>query len=371
MQLSTASGILTLAALLTATPTCAQVTIRWQPQTATLIQSGAAYGRMVRLPNRTILCAYSRHATIYVRSSQDNGKTWERETVAVKYPNGHATNAELLVLQDGRVLLMYNERPTDKKSPYAIGICTSRDGGHTWKDHRRVFTAGTDQRTGCWEPAAIQLPSGEIQLFFANEAPYRNTTEQEITRLRSLDSGTTWLDPEPVSFRPRHRDGMPVPLLLANGKQIAIAIEDNGLAGRFKPAIISLAATVAPDTLPVGANDNRRQPALAQPLSDHVYAGAPYLVQLPSGETVLSVQSTEGRGTPHDHPNSRMVVYIGDSTAHHFSSRSVPFQTLTEAPGLWNSLFVKDDETITAISGTTINGQYGLWAIDGHIIQKP
>ena len=85
----------------------------------------------------------------------------------------------------------------------------------------------------------------------------------------------------------------------------------------------------------------------------------------------LSVQSTEGRGEPHDHTNSRMVVYVGDTSARSFTNRTVPFQALTDSRGLWNSLFVKDADTVTAISSTTIHGDRGLWAIDGQILREP
>ncbi len=361
---------LTLAWLPSAGAADASLAIRWQPETAVLIQRGGGYGRMARLSDGAILCAYSRRGRIHVRRSTNDGKTWEDERVAVEYPQGHAANAELLILRNGHVLLMCNERPVDGTSPYAIGVCTSADGGRTWQDYRRIYTAGMEFENGCWEPAAVELPGGEIQLFFADEGPYRASSEQQVTQLRSLDGGGTWLQPQAVSFRPGHRDGMPVPLLLDGGKRIALAVEDSGLAGRFKPAIVSLSPTDPPGSLPVGGDDGRRQAALFQPLPQHVYAGAPYLVQLPRGETVLSVQSSEGRGTPHDHTNSRMVVYVGDSKAGGFAARSVPFETLTDAPGLWNSLFVKDAKTVTAISGTTVRGVRGLWAVDGHVRRR-
>ncbi|NLS94837.1 MAG: exo-alpha-sialidase [Planctomycetaceae bacterium] len=367
MRFLTTSTALTLAWFAITGTGHAQPAIRWQPGTAVLIQRGAGYGRMARLPDDSILCAYSRGRAIYVRRSTDDGRTWPDEALAVDYPQGHAANAELLVLRDGRVLLMYNERPTDGQSPYAVGVCTSNDGGRTWQDHRRIYAAGTERRIGCWEPAAVELPSGEVQLFFANEYPYPHSGEQEITRLRSIDGGRTWLESQAVSFRAGHRDGMPVPLLLAGGRRIALAIEDNGLSGRFKPAIISLPAAEPAESLPVSGEDDRRQSALVDPLPERVYAGAPYLVQLPRGETVLSVQSTEGRDASHDFTNSRMVVYVGDAEATRFAGRSVPFEALTDAPGLWNALFVKDAKTITAISGTAVDGVKGLWAIDGHV----
>lgn len=367
MRLLTLSTALAFAWSLPVESVEAQPTIRWQPDTAVLIQRGAGYGRMARLPDDSILCAYSRGRTIYVCRSTDDGRTWPDETLAVDYPQGHAANAELLVLRDGRVLLMYNERPTDGQSPFAVGVCASNDGGRVWQNHRQIYAAGAERRVGCWEPAAVELPAGEVQLFFANEKPYPHSSEQEITRLRSTDGGRIWLQPQAVSFRAGHRDGMPVPLLLAGGRRIALAIEDNGLSGRFKPAIISLPAAEPAESLPVSGKDNRRQSALVDPLPEQVYAGAPYLVQLPSGETVLSVQSTEGRDASHDFSNSRMVVYVGDAEATRFAGRSVPFELLTDAPGLWNALFVKDAKTITAISGTAIDGVKGLWAIDGHV----
>ena len=57
-----------------------------------------------------------------------------------------------------------------------------------------------------------------------------------------------------------------------------------------------------------------------------------------------------------------MVVYVGDENAKNFGGRTVPFEANAHG-GWWNSLFVKDDKTITAIS--TCNG--GVWAMDGHV----
>ncbi len=133
--------------------------IRWQSKTVVLIQRGAAYGRMARLSDNVILCAYSRRGTIYVRRSKDDGQTWENEGAAVEYSKGHATNPELLVLRSGHLLLMYNERPRDGHSPYAIAICTSDDGGGTWHGHRRIYRAGTEFDNGCWEPAVFPMNS--------------------------------------------------------------------------------------------------------------------------------------------------------------------------------------------------------------------
>jgi hypothetical protein len=62
-----------------------------------------------------------------------------------------------------------------------------------------------------------------------------------------------------------------------------------------------------------------------------------------------------------------MVVYVGDRHAKSFANRSVPFDLPEDVEGLWNSLFVKDDNTVTALSSTTINEVRGLWAVDGRV----
>ena len=235
----------------------------------------------------------------------------------------------------------------------------------TWGDYQLVYQAGTDHGTGCWEPAQIQLPSGEIQLFFSNEKPYPTTTEQEITLVRSHNNGATWSAPQRVSFRPGHRDGMPVPLALAGQKGIVIAIEDNGLAGKFKPAIICTSLADNWTQGYAGAGSPRRWAALEVQLPNPVYAGAPYIRQFPSGETVLSVQSAEGRASVGSLDQSQMVVYVGDSEARNFTAKSVPFPVPAGSQGLWNSLFIKNPTTVTAISQTALDGIRGLWAVDG------
>lgn len=186
--------------------------------------------------------------------------------------------------------------------------------------------------------------------------------------LRSFDDGETWGEPERISFRERHRDGMPVPLVLQGGNGIALAIEDNGLAGTFKPVIIYSSLEDNWRSGFIGGSSERRWSALEVPLAESVYGGAPYLRQFPSGETVLSIQSGEGRQRGNVLDFSRMAVYIGDSDARNFTNRSFPFHVPDDANGLWNSLFVKNANTVTAISGTTVDGVRGLWAIDGRLV---
>ena len=162
-----------------------------------------------------------------------------------------------------------------------------------------------------------RMADGKIHLFFANEFSYPDSDEQEITRCFSSDGGRTWSKPQTTCFRPKHRDGMPVPILMK--KHIVFAIEDNGLkpGNLLQPALVRVPLQNAPV---VGANRPDRWEAIVPPLDKTVYAGAPYLKVLQNGLTVLSCQSTEGNRT-----KPRMTVYVGDAAAHHFANPSVPF----------------------------------------------
>jgi len=174
--------------------------------------------------------------------------------------------------------------------------------------------------------------------------------------LRSFNNGWSWSEPKAVSFRAGHRDGMPVPCVLNGGKDIVVAIEDNGYTLMFTPTIVHTTIEKNWDGPFAGAGSPQRWRAISRPPTVE-WGGAPYIRQMPTGETVLSFQSSVGRKWP------QMVVYVGDENARNFSGRTVPFDVQPESGGWWNSLFVKDRRTITAISACND----GVYAIDGHI----
>jgi hypothetical protein len=349
--------------------------IEWDPGTRTLIHAGGCYGRMIRLQNGQWLACFESGGGIAVRHSADEGRTWGEPVIVATWPAGSLANPDVVQLRDGTVLCFYNERPAnaprnirdavDNRPPYAISVVRGNDEGKAWEAPTRLYAAGTTFDNGCWEPAAIELSSGEVQLFFANEGPYRASHEQEITMLRSFDSGKTWSDPETVALRAGHRDGMPSPLVLGDGRGIAVAIEDDGLGGPFKPAIIFTPAAENFCSGPVDGDSPRRWSALHRSLPSHVYAGAPSLRQLPSGWTLLSFQQSD-TGTVHQ--DVRMVVCVGDADARGFGAATQPFPVEAGSGQYWNSLFVKDAWTVMALSTTSIGGVWGLWSIEGRVV---
>ncbi|RIK80519.1 MAG: hypothetical protein DCC67_09260 [Planctomycetota bacterium] len=353
--------------------------IAWQSATLTLIERDADYGRMLRLGDGRLACVFDRDRKIWVRHSADEGRRWAPPVLIAAEPECWLTNAAAISLRGGKLLCFWNERPLAAVKhqhrpapaggltrPILIRMAASDDLGATWSPPRTIYTAGPSFEDGCWEPAPLELPSGELHVYFANERPYQTTAEQEISLLRSYDQGGAWSEAQKVALRTGRRDGMPTPLLLPDGRGIIVAIEDNGLSGdAFKPAIVF---TPLSDNWGSGAVDgasSRRWGALQQPLEPACYGGAPFLAKLPSGLTLLSYQESAD-GTLE---NCRLAVCLGGPDGTNFAAKTYPLAGLAEPGQCWNSLCVKNDATVTAVSRATINGVRGVWAIDG-ILQR-
>lgn len=354
------------------------IRIAWDYSTLTRVYDGTVfYPRMIRLQNDELLCAFESEGAIHISRSHDEGKSWS-DGMMVAPANGEIKAAvpELLQLNNGHILLAYNTRPpqdnADPDRRFGIKLRISNDGGRTWSSQQNIFEGGYEWHRGVWEPAMIQLTTEEIQLFFANEYPYADTHDQEISMVRSSDHGRSWSEPETISYRTGYRDGMPVPLVLENEQGIAVAIEDNGVdSGEFKPAIIWSSAEDNWEQGTADAESDRRWRALEKEnqLADSQYGGAPYLRQLSGGETVLSFQSTENRIG--DWSKSTMTVAIGDDKVQNFFRKSEPFEVPEGKSALWNSLFIKNDTTVTAVTSTTAyNDRRELYTKDGYIIEE-
>ena len=352
-------------------------TIAWDAGSVRLVAERGDYGRMVRLDDGRIACAYDRDRRMWIRHGDEQGNRWAEPVLVAEEPECWLTNAEVLLLRDGTLLYFWDERPVAALAyqhqaappgrltrPFRIRVARSADRGQTWSPPRTIHHAGPSYQDGCWEPAAVQLPSGEIQVFFADESRFPDTAEQEIARVRSSDGGTTWGRPERVSLRAGHRDGMPAPLVLAGGRGVVVAIEDDGLSGgRFKPVIIATAPAKNGHSGVIGGDSPNRWGALEEPLDPGWYAGAPCLRQLPSGATLLSYQeSTDGTLR-----RCRMAVCIGDRDGRHFTHKTYPLPLGLRGNQVWNSLFVKDAHTVTAVLSATVGKVRGIWAVDGRV----
>ncbi|WP_339739011.1 hypothetical protein [uncultured Sunxiuqinia sp.] len=335
------------------------------------------YPRVRRLNDGRLVAVYETQGNGELVESSDNGESWSQPVITFQkhtYTNdqGETTdvniaNTELIQLHNGDLVMACNYRPAkDEIAPFAIAVRRSSDGGQSWSNSEVIYEGGPRFRDGCWEPAFLQLPNGELQVYFANENPFRTSDEQNISMIHSSDLGLSWSeDIRTVCFREGRRDGMPVPLLVDD--EILVAIEDNKI-GQFKPYIVRTKVSENWET-PVLANSPYRESALKDPLPDDVYAGAPYLMKVPSGEVILSYQTTSGRST--DWERSTMEVAIGDKTGRNFTKMSRPFAVPLDREAKWNSISLWDESTVVAAATTSFRSpNCEVWIIQGHLIPE-
>lgn len=320
--------------------------IFWLPETRKTVFESGGYARLIQLQDGRLMAVCESNG-INAAFSTDNGNTWSSPVKIAANPNNNVPNCvpDLIQLVDGTIIVGYNPRPREPYTEdrhFGIRCRRSTDNGNTWSDEINVYDASFQGSDGCWEPTFLQLPSGEVQLYFADESPFTNSNDQQISMCRSYDKGLTWTSPQRVAYRSKYRDGMPSAVLLNDGATIALAFEDNGWSGfgDFIPSIATCPLTTDWNNYWVSGNSQNRWQAVNYDYSPRYVGGAPYLRKLPDGETILSYQGRTGGEDLH------MLVYVGNENAKDFKAASEPFG---QTPSLWNSLATIDTGTVVAV----------------------
>lgn len=355
--------------------------IFWDLTSRTKVFPSGNYARIIELQDGRLM-ATCESGGILIAFSGDKGKNWSAPIRIVNNVNNIPNCVpDLIQLRDGTIIVAYNPRPAkpyteDRK--FGIRCKRSTDNGVSWSNEIFINDAQHTFEDGCWEPSMLELPSGELQLYFADEGPYTNSNEQQISLCRSFDEGKTWSAPQKVSFRAGHRDGMPSPILLKDQSSIVVAIEDNGWGGidDFFPTTVrcSLDENWGNNYF-VDANSPNRQKAHN---ITEAKGGAPYLRVLPWGETVLSWQSKYKHGD-----NYNMVTAVGDANAENFKALSNPFNISSNESAMWNSVAVIDTGIVVAVASINkgiemikgypmqqFEAAYGMPSTDGNIALK-
>jgi hypothetical protein len=326
------------------------------------IEKNFYYPRIKRLSNGSLLMSFSNHHygwNIYVRRSDDNGKTWSdalllRETYKTASTVGDDdkvfVNADFIELSDNRILLAYQWRYRlgyadipNTNNNCGIEIMFSDDFGLTFSEPREVY------RGRCWEPAMLQLPSGEIQMYITSSQDVKDEISYPRTVvIRSFDGGTTWqgkelctyLDNEAISRTIDDRyayDGMPSGVWLDDNNGIAVPLEvwHSKYVVDQTPIIVKTEADVnwridQNKILNEGGPDypNKKQ------VNKDLWGYGPYSTKLNTGEMLVLCNGTY-KGV------EGIWTLIGDKKADNFRFATSPFE------GYWGSIdYIGNGEVI-------------------------
>ncbi len=319
--------------------------------------TGAACPRARQLSNGEILLAYHHGeafgncgSRVTLRRSRDGGATWY-QTQQVDGPEGKTcwgfSNPDFIELGHGRLMLVSAARgraDPHSNNPFlsecqrsGLRVRFSDNDGATWGPPR-MAAAGQGR---VWEPSIVRAPNGELQIFYAIEAPALMATgsTQCIECIRSSDGGISWSAPDLVSQQPGCRDGVPSALVLGNG-HVVCAQEVVGMA--TSPWIA--------DTLHGRTLDNR----LAQ--NQYDFGGAPFLARAPDGGTLLAfhsqaLQAAGFKRLPGAWLFSQIYVQRGDAGAGRFGPASCPWPPPEGLSGaFFPSLMVMNGGTLVALA---------------------
>ncbi len=130
---------------------------------------------------------------VFVLRSIDGGQTFMEPVVAYSSTTNLVVDPEVVVLQNGDVLLFVTEIATGKGGPgyFAVRLLRSTDGGDSWLLVSDVVTGPPDVKIE--DPKAIELPGGDLLL--AYEYEIEDLAASRIEQVRSRDSGLTWEPP--------------------------------------------------------------------------------------------------------------------------------------------------------------------------------
>lgn len=317
------------------------------------------YPRLKRLPSGKYMLIFQgapQSLNVFYAFSDDLVH-WDKVTEALfpKYavtrPDGSAdsrlnSSADATVLADGEIMAVvaYRSSAGYRTSPQENGILMRRssNGGKTWSAAREIYH-GTN-----WEPYVLQMPSGEIHVYFTDSDPVSGNSGTSL--LRSTDNGLTWKyegkkicqrSNRTYEGKPLYTDQMPVACVLNGTNDIAVAMESkfNDANGSIE-YYISLAYSSDNFTSPLSETNE----GPAERKSNMWVGAAPYLRQFPSGETVLTCNIS-----------SVFNMRVGDARARNFNEGFNVFK----GRGYWGCTDIVDGHTMVGTMPATFTNSSG------------
>ena len=287
------------------------------------------------------------------------------------YANKRAfAGANVLKLANGDILYSVSYRALNGKGGHKYGdnhnssgilVRRSTDGGKSWDKGQSIFTGMN------WETHMVQLPSGDIHCYFTNSSVRLNLPEWPniannagVGCVISKDNGHTWTYVGNVVRQKRdYSSGV---TLFTDQMPVVIALNNKGLAGVFESKMALATDPDASYSISLAySGDANEYPVLEgnsvgpkDRVSGFCAGAAPFIIQFPSGETVLSYNKS-----------NYFYTRMGNENARNFSDE---IKSL-EKKGFWGCMYVDDSHKMLAsIGGNSIKElDFGVFYLNHNI----
>ena len=256
------------------------IDFKWKDGTISVISGGAWGPRVYTMSNGELIAGYETSSGIKTAISQNNAKLWKFQASASFRPQNSCANVNFYEFE-GKIYMSYRATGGSSKSYTSLQVSVSEDFGRTWKHHSTI--AEYDEDGGVWEPCLGEI-DGKLTVFYACDA--RSVTSRQNIESKTWD-GSKWTKRTIISNGEKHnsRDGMPVWIRLSTGTYICV-IESQKYAGSGHPFIIQY----------LTSEDGKKwsEPVDAYiPTTNGSKAGAPGIIELSTGQVVISFQTDE------------------------------------------------------------------------------
>ncbi|MBO4356465.1 MAG: exo-alpha-sialidase, partial [Clostridia bacterium] len=310
------------------------------------------YPRIYALQDGTLLLAVD-GMTVY--RSTDDGLTWGNGVHASQdYKN--TANAALYQTEDGTIYLAFRAPFYEENGAFnsSIQVSYSTDNGYTWEHHSTLYEnyEETGVYKGVWEPH-FGMMNGKLTCFYANDST--NVTKyQNIEYLQWDEEAQEWGNRTIVynGEENQSRDGMPVWQQLSTGEYVCVVEAwDKENNDRF-----CVKLSWSED----GVNWSRPV-AVMRPDNKASYCAAPYIVELPTGQILISCQTTE---YDVDAGVCQMATCLSDGTSVRYITEDNFFphdyptilkESQKKNSSMWNGMYVYKNYIFTCSAGVSIN----------------
>ncbi len=286
-------------------PSPSTVSFSWSDGRKTVIKGSSWAPRVFSSEQGKLIAGYETSSGIKTAISTNNGRNWTAEAAASFRPDKTCANVNFFAF-DGRLYMAYRAIGDQDDGFYtSLQVSVSEDSGRSWRHHSTIceYLETSHKTKGVWEPCLGEI-DGSLVCFYANDHP-------SVTSMQNIESltwdGVAWTNRTVICDGRSHnsRDGMPVWIRLNSGGY-AMVIESSHERNSGHPFVIRLLLS----------DDGKKwsEPKTVYvPTTSGSKAGAPGIVELPTGQLVISFQTDED-ATKKGDSTSVMKTIISDGT---------------------------------------------------------